>query len=503
MNKYKLIFNQLSLLSTLFIMSFLFTSVLWIRKTFGNINIEQIVFHLFSPIEGAGKEIVKDFNKNVILLSFIFTAIIFIINDQLWKYKIILGIRLKNYILEITVLPLKLKRIFYFLFIIFLVTILLTNIYFNSFTFIIKQFNSTNIYKENYIDPQNILFKFPEKKRNLILIFLESIETSYFSIKEGGYFQKNLIPELYEIANKNINFSHTSSVGGYYQVYGTGWTVAALVAHTSGVPLNIPIGGNEYGNHKRFLPGLITLMDILNKNNYYQVFMIGSDKKFAGRDKYFEQHGNVFIKDLNYFKNIGKLPENYHVWWGFEDRKLYQFAKEELSELSKKQNPFALYMLTVDTHHIGGYLCELCKNEYPEQYKNVLNCASKQAADFIYWLEKQSFFKDTTIVILGDHLYMDSSFFPGIKEKERKTLNIYINSQKQPIKSKNRAFSALDSFPTIMDAMGIEYNADGLGLGRSLFRDTRTILEIMGYDNMNEELSKPSKEYWKFIKVQE
>ena len=44
------------------------------------------------------------------------------------------------------------------------------------------------------------------------------------------------------------------------------------------------------------------------------------------------------------------LPEDYRVWWGYEDERLFQNAKNKLMELSAQEEPFNLTLLTVDTH---------------------------------------------------------------------------------------------------------------------------------------------------------
>ena len=49
--------------------------------------------------------------------------------------------------------------------------------------------------------------------------------------------------------------------------------------------------------------------------------MIGSDATFGGRRNYFTQHGNYNIKDYNYAIEQGWIPEDYKVWWGYEDQK--------------------------------------------------------------------------------------------------------------------------------------------------------------------------------------
>jgi len=285
--------------------------------------------------------------------------------------------------------------------------------------------------------------------------------------------------------------------------------MSAIVGITLGIPLVTTIDGfdvdwngfDRYIKFKKisFLPGVIGLTDILAKAGYEQRFLIGSDKKFAGRDLFFYTHGNVIIKDLNYYKKIGKIPEDYHVFWGFEDEKLYQFAKEELIALSSSSKPFNLIMLTVDTHFPNGYLSETCKKNslFDKQYKNVLSCASKQLYAFIEWIKKQPFYKNTTIVILGDHLFMDDgTLIP--RNAKRRIYNVFINSPIKPLKEKNRQFSNLDMFPTILDSLNVKYNSQGLGFGRSLFKDTQTLIEKYGFDKLNQEINKKSKEYYIF-----
>lgn len=48
-------------------------------------------------------------------------------------------------------------------------------------------------------------------------------------------------------------------------------------------------------------------------------------------------------------------------------------------------------MLTADTHFTDGYLCDLCENEYNDQYSNVMSCSSKQVAAFVAWVQEQDF----------------------------------------------------------------------------------------------------------------
>ena len=68
-------------------------------------------------------------------------------------------------------------------------------------------------------------------------------------------------------------------------------------------------------------------------------------------------------------------------------------------------------MLTVDTHFEDGFRCELCRDDFEgNQYANAFACSSRQVSEFVRWIQEQDFYDNTTIVLNGDHLTMDSDF---------------------------------------------------------------------------------------------
>lgn len=282
--------------------------------------------------------------------------------------------------------------------------------------YVADQLDQSVLYDTVYVDPAGVDIRFPAEKKNLIYILMESMETTFFSQAEGGSLPYNCIPELYQLAAENINFSTTDSVGGFIPSSLAHWTIAAMVGQTAGLPLVTPpgIGGSEYGLNEKFLPGATTLMDLLHENGYYQALMVGSDAAFGGRLAYYTQHKVDKVYDLHTARADGLIPEDYYVWWGFEDSYLYEYAKQELTEISAQEQPFAFTMLTVDTHHIDGYACAACGTDYPEQYENVYACASRQLAGFIDWLRQQDFWEDTVVVICGDHRSMDQAYIDRV-----------------------------------------------------------------------------------------
>lgn len=172
-----------------------------------------------------------------------------------------------------------------------------------------------------------------------------------------------------------------------------------MVAQTSGIPLSIPLAHNDYDMYDTFLPGVTTLGQILEKEGYQQELLIGSEAAFAGTDHYFEQHGNYAIRDYDYAIENGWIPEDYYEWWGFEDEKLFAFAKEELNRLYETGEPFNLTMATMDTHCVEGYTCELCEDEYENPYYNVISCSDRQLSAFVDWIKEQPFAENTTVVL--------------------------------------------------------------------------------------------------------
>ena len=191
------------------------------------------------------------------------------------------------------------------------------------------------------------------------------------------------------------------------------------------------------------------------------------------------------------------MHSDYFVWWGIEDKYLFEYAKQELTEISQQDQPFAFTMLTVDTHHIGGYLCELCGEDHDEQYENVISCASRQVYAFVKWIMEQPFYENTTIIITGDHCSMDRGYFNRNVEDsyQRHVYNCFINAAATPFNTQNRQFCAMDMFPTTLAAMGCTIEGNRLGLGTNLFSTMPTLMEKLGYTKFCAELSKKSQYY--------
>ena len=353
--------------------------------------------------------------------------------------------------------------------------------------------------EDHYVDPEDVTITFPEKKRNLIYLYLESMEVAFSDEKSGGIFEENYIPNLTKIAEDAQDFGGTGqeTLNGASAWKYTTWTMGGMFAATSGLPLKIPIESdgfdtNYMSTQDAFFPNITTLGDILQEEGYENDLLIGSDATFGGRRLYFTTHGAYECYDYNHYAENGELPKGYKVFWGFEDEKLFAFAKERLSALASAGKPFNLTMLTVDTHYPNGYTCRLCGDAYDSPYANAIACSDVQVSAFLQWCREQDWYEDTTIVVSGDHPTM-ASFCDGAPEDYvRKVYTAYLNPAKQPQRDEWREYSTVDNFPTTLSAMGCEIEGGRLGLGTDLFSSADTLTESAGRDAIDLELSKAS-----------
>lgn len=378
------------------------------------------------------------------------------------------------------------------------VALLYTNVKFDVIGYYKKQLSSSNIYEDYYVFPQDTAITANGKTKNLIYIYLESMETTYASTQDGGRQSVNYMPQLTNLARENTSFSNSDLLGGFHTVTGAGYTMAAIYTTTSGVPFALPLDSTSLSESAdNFASGLVNLGDILHEKGYHQEFLCGSDAAFGGRKLWFTQHGQYDIFDLYTAREKGYIPEDYYVWWGFEDHHLFDIAKDEATRLYETGEPFNLTMLTVDAHHIAGYHCDECGNEYSPDTANVIACTDHQVAQFIEWCKQQPFYDDTVIVITGDHPRMDTYLVDGVSYYDRTVYNCFINSAVSTDNLQNREFTHMDIFPTTLAAMGYSIEGDRLALGTNLFSSQPTLAEQKSFDWVETEVSKSSEYYIK------
>ena len=459
----------------------LYTVYLFLKKNFNGLSWEEIVFHLKVPMKGTSNEMILDYFRTygIPMASGVCLAI----GISVVSYMMFSGIA--GSIMLVAAIVLLIAAIY---------SILAS---FDTFGCLVAQRSESDFIEKEAVEVTPELLHFPEKKRNLIYIFLESFEQTFASAEYGGFQEENLIPNLTKLQREKGS-TYFSEPGGYgmTEMANCSWTMASMVAQTSGIPLSIPLAHNDYDMYDTFLPGVTTLGQILEKEGDQQELLIGSEAAFAGTDHYFEQHGNYAIRDYDYAIENGWIPEDYYEWWGFEDEKLFAFAKEELNRLYETGEPFNLTMATMDTHCVEGYTCELCEDEYENPYYNVISCSNRQLSAFVDWIKEQPFAENTTVVLCGDHLTMDAAYSDSVDEDFHRTdFNVIINAAAEAENPHDRVFCALDLFPTTLAALGVEIPGNRLGLGANLFSDEPTLCESMGTEELADQIKQTNNYY--------
>lgn len=323
----------------LFLGMFSVLGSLWVIDNFGLVTPEQILYHILAPLEGKNEEFLQSFLINVVLYAFLLTGPIIILFANPSNVRFVCdNDGLNRHHFE-SIGAIKVGKVLSVLLITFIsigtgARVIDVQGFYKYLT------ASSTFIADNYVEPQKATINFPEKKRNLIYIFVESLETTFVSEQLGGKMTENVITPLTDWAEEGIYFTDSDKqFGGAWTLPGSEWTIAGMVAQTAGMPLKVAVGGNEYGQEANdlFLPGITSIGDILDSQGYNQMIMVGSELAFGGREAYLTQHGNYEVIDYSTAKDRQLIPEDYKEWWGFEDGKLFEFAETEILKKPMKK----------------------------------------------------------------------------------------------------------------------------------------------------------------------
>ncbi|MGC3874709.1 sulfatase-like hydrolase/transferase [Halomonas sp. GXIMD04776] len=298
------------------------------------------------------------------------------------------------------------------------------------------------------------------RDKNLVVLYLESVESTYFDER----LFPDLLPQLQELRSESAYLS------GIEQTPGAGWTIAGLVNTQCGLPLVTPgAGANEMGKVAHFLPKAKCFAEYLGENGFDTVYMGGSSAKFAGKGRFLEQHGFDTVRDKHYFKEWQQTKGKFAVWGAYDDEVL-ESTYAEFVELSKKETPFALFALTMDTHHPHGHISPSCQEvRYRDgdiKTLNALRCADRLVSRFIERVRHSPYYQNTRLVVLSDHLAMVNDAQEIIEQADkRENLLMVFDSDVAPGERRVQG-TMLDVGATLMSLMGADKTA--LGFGRSL-----------------------------------
>jgi len=299
----------------------------------------------------------------------------------------------------------------------------------------------------------------PDPKLNLVYIYGESLERTYF---DNAAFP-DLTPELGAIKNNSIDFTHTA------QLPGTDYTIAGMVASQCGIPLFAPFEGNASASMSSFFPQNLCLGDILKNSGYENHFVQGANLRFAGKDVFLKSHGFDHLVGAEELKSQVADPA-YRNDWGFYDDTVLDEVWKKYEELSKSGKRFSLFTLTVDTHHPDGFISRACDRKRYEiegklnQSFSAVTCSQQNIAALIQKIQASPWYKNTVIVVSSDHLAMNNTAWKYLNKQDRNNLFFVLRGDRPQQDVSGLKRNTMDNGATVLDILGGD---NFIGLGRS------------------------------------
>ncbi len=354
------------------------------------------------------------------------------------------------------------------------------------------EYEETVFYEKKYEYVGDVKFN-KDKKRNVILIFAESFENRLSRVLVDDKIYKVFDDDAIKFRDLTEGYSQRWTQGSIFSAF-TGAHIHYLSDFYRYKLGNIRpyyeedeflIVANKAGEFFNFdTPNIRYLGDITKENGYINIFAKAGKTEFSGTDKLLSAHGfdKENIYDFEYFKKFIN-PKLLGKWWGAPDVVVFETFKEKLKKLDKNK-PFFGVLLTVELHAGDNPF-------YPDVASQSLATITN-LNNFIEWFKQQDFYKDTTLIIVGDHKRMGKFVKPG-----GDIYNAFFNLPEE-LKTNlntNRVFNQIDLFPTILEIMGAEFGKNKAGLGVSLFAGEKTLAEEYSYDQQEKVFSKIDRFY--------
>jgi phosphoglycerol transferase len=479
---------------TYFIAFFLVELAYWVGDNFGKPPLEQVLYHLQFGMDGlvdTDAALIHSFIDICLLRPFVLALFIVLIDAAIGLF---LSQGNQHYFLArlASNANIRLLKLVYWLIghrapvYALIGAIAYFCMQFSVLAFIHNKFGK-DYFSQHYVYPEKVEIQ-AKNPKNLVLIYVESLENTY---RDKKLFGRNLLSELDALGG--VSFNH------YKQAPGTGWTIAGITATQCGLPLKSVslYDGNGVGeNIKRFLPRAVCLGDVLHAFGYYNVYMGSDALHFAGKGKFFLDHHYDEVYGRDELK--GDLTDQQMNYWGLYDDDLLQHAKSKLKQLNKLNKPYNFVMTTIDTHGPDGFYSKTCTEQGANSFADIVACTSGNVAEFVNWMKKRGYLKNTQVVILGDHLAMQNPVSDKIDTiTERHIYNQFISIK--PVTKNRDEVLHFDMYPTIIEFLGFKVIGGRLGLGYSGL-NKNVLPPSKDFEDMNENLLNNSEQYldlWK------
>lgn len=289
--------------------------------------------------------------------------------------------------------------------------------------------------------------------KNLIVILVESLQSWPIKLKING---KYIMPKLNDII-KEDNTVYFSKV--LPQVKDGRSADAQLLINTGLLPIREGATCSLYATNT-----YIGLPLLMKKYNYFSASFICDDKSYWNQVATSKSYGfDVLYDNLGQSGNIRYRSDEF-------------LFKNALPKLKNLKTPFYAQLVTYSGHDIVK--TDFNSWIYEENLPNVdvkYNLAITEYVDqcignFIEELKLSGIYKESIIIITGDHDFVTYNRYEGRKNCELEDRFIPFIIVNSPFKVETgNVIAQSDIFPTLLDLMGIQ--SVYRGLGESVFRN--------------------------------
>lgn len=405
----------------------------WIYGQFKRINLDEIALVLQVGMGGVDDNLLWSFFKRVILRAMGWSIVLAAVYNVFYNYKIV------RYTLFAVVFGILCGRF------------INTNVQFGSFLYHTK----SDFYEREYVHPNSVKISFP-RKRNVLMIALESIEKSYADKKMFG--KKGLTPHITKLEDNHISFEQ------YEQLAGLTHTIAAITGMTTGLPM-------FYTNYKNIekMVGAHGIGKIFTANGYKTYSFFPASGRFSLKENFLRRMGFDTVYDGERLLSMLDYELDVKPFDGIDDGTLFKMTKPMIKEIIQKQEPYFILMETINVHS-EGYFTQVCRDMgfKQENLIDIIKCEDKLITDFVKWFRKQD--PTAVVILINDHIaHMCIDGLEQLEEVEERPLaNAFINTNAFYGVDIHRPVAAFDFFPTIIEAAGGKIAGCRLGLGTSL-----------------------------------
>ncbi|GAA0602477.1 LTA synthase family protein [Virgibacillus siamensis] len=333
----------------------------------------------------------------------------------------------------------------------------------------IKEYVKTKVQS----DGKSPLYGIAEDK-NLIFISAESMQSFVINSKMKG---EVITPFLNSLVKDDSTFYFKNF---YHQTQQGKTSDSEFLLENSLYPLSrgavfFTHGQNEYH----------ALPEILNQENYYTSVYHSNNKSFWNRDQMYKSLGY----DHFYGEKAFEVTKENSIGWGLEDK---AFFEQSMKYLQAQKEPFYTKFITLTNHFPFEIPKDKASIEKFDSNSRTLNnyfqtvrYTDEALEQFFNQLKESGLYKDSVIVIMGDHY--------GISENHNKAMAKYLGKdeitpydhvqlQRVPLfihipgydkgKVMSEVSGQIDLKPTLLHMLGVSTKND-IYFGNDLFRDDR------------------------------